>query len=374
MEPTDITCGAVVLQPWAERDVDALLAGRNDPEVVRWTGSPVPYTREHAERYIREETPAWWAEGSAATWAIHDATTGEVLGACALHHLHDGEGEIAYYAMPAGRGRGVITEAVAAVCRWGFGALGLERIAWAAGVGNWPSRAVAQKCGFTFEGTSRKAYDQRGTRVDDWVGSLLSTDPMTDTRPLPPYVTLTDGVVTLRRWRTEDAADVAKACDDPVTAQWLPVPSPYAFEDGLTYVDVITATAWADGTAAELAVTESATGALLGGCGLKLGGRAMGYGEVGYWTAPWARGQGVASRAARLVSDWGLGTLGLHRVELLAEPGNVGSLRAAEKAGFAREGLLRNARLHRGEPRDMVLFSRTTGAAAGRAPGPVQPG
>ena len=91
MQPTDITCGAVVLQPWTEQDVDALVAGRNDPEVVRWTGSPFPYTREHAERYIGEETPQWWAEGSAATWAVRDATTGAVLGAAALHGIKDGE-------------------------------------------------------------------------------------------------------------------------------------------------------------------------------------------------------------------------------------------------------------------------------------------
>lgn len=359
MQPTDITCGSVVLQPWTERDIDALLAGRNDPEVVRWTGGPFPYTRKHAERYVLEETPTWWEEGSAANWAIHDATTGEVLGACALHHLHDGEGEIAYYAMPAGRGRGIVTEAVAAVCRWGFGALELERIGWAAAVGNFASRAVAQKCGFTFEGTSRKAYNQRGTRVDDWVGSLLVTDPMTDTRPLPSYLELSDGVVRMRRWRSEDAPAVARACADPVSQHWLPLPAPYTLEDGEGYVDVFTATMWADGTSAELAVTDGATGELLGACGLKLGGRSQGYGEVGYWTAPWARGQGVASRAARLLSDWGLQTLGLARVELLAEPANVGSVRAAEKAGFTHEGLLRNARLHRGEPRDMLLLSRT---------------
>ena len=359
MQPTDITCGSVVLQPWTERDIDALIAGRNDPEVVRWTGSPYPYTRERAEQYVLQDTPTWWEEGSAATWAIHDATTGEVLGACALHGIKDGEAEIAYYAVPAGRGRGIMTEAVAAVCRWAFGVLELQRIAWAAGVGNWASRAVAQKCGFTYEGTSRLAYCQRGTRVDDWVGSLLSTDPMTDTRPLPSSLELSDGVVTMRRWRSEDAPDVARACDDPLSQQWLPLPRPYTLEHGVDYVDVFTATAWADGRASELAVTD-ADGALVGACGLKLGGRHEGYGEVGYWTAPWARGQGVASRAARLVSDWGLETLGLHRVELLAEPGNVGSVRAAQKAGFAQEGLMRKARLSRGEPRDMLLFSRTS--------------
>ncbi len=363
MEPTDITCGAVVLQPWTEQDVDALIAGRNDPEVVRWTGGPSPYTREDAERYVREETPQWWAEGSAATWAVHDATTGAVLGAVALHGIKDGEAEIAYFTMPEARGRGLTAEAVAAVCRWGFGRLGLERIGWGCCVGNWGSRAVAQSIGFSMEGMARKGFCQRGTRVDDWLGSLLATDPMTDTRPLPSRLDLTDGVVRLRRWRPEDAADVARACDDPLTAEWLPVPSPYTLEDGRGYVEEFTAHAWADGHAAETAVVDAESGELLGAMGLKLHNRRLGFGEIGYWTAPWARGRGVAVRGAALLARWGLDTLGLHRVELLADVGNERSIRVAEKAGFTREGVLRRARLDRdGDAFDAVVFSVVRGA------------
>jgi RimJ/RimL family protein N-acetyltransferase len=361
MQPTDITCGTLVLQPWTPEDADAVLAGRQDPEVVRWTGGPHPYTREDATRYVCEETPQWWEEGSAATWAVREATSGQVLGAVALHHIQQGEAEVAYWTAPAARGRGSTTEAVAAACRWGFGALGLERIAWACAVGNWGSRAVAQKVGFTVEGMARKAFWQRGVRVDDWVGSLLSTDPMTDTRPLPSSVDLTDGVVRLRRWRPGDAGDVARACDDPVTARWLPVPSPYTPEDGRWYVEELTAHAWADGRAAELAVTDAGTGDLLGAAGIKLPLRSEGLGEVGYWTAPWARGRGVAGRAAALLAQWGLADLGLDRVELLADVDNVASQRAAEKAGYTREGVLRRARRDRhGTPRDFVVLSRVS--------------
>jgi RimJ/RimL family protein N-acetyltransferase len=82
-------------------------------------------------------------------------------------------------------------------------------------------------------------------------------------------------------------------------------------------------------------------------------------GEVGYWTAPWARSRGVASRGAALVTAWGLDVLGLHRVELLADMENTASVRAAEKAGFAREGVARAARPDRhGVPHDMAVFSR----------------
>lgn len=50
---------------------------------------------------------------------------------------------------------------------------------------------------------------------------------------------------------------------------------------------------------------------------------------------------------------------GVHRVQLLAATGNVPSQRAAERAGFLREGVLRGGhRGRRGVPREMVVFGR----------------
>ena len=358
MEPVEIAAGRLQLRPWTPYDESDLVRGANDPEVTRYTGLPSPYTAENARAFVAGAA-RWWAEGTAAHWAVRDATTGDLLASVGLMAIGRGEATISYWTMPEARGRGATSEAVAAVCRWGFDALGLVRIGWACCVGNYASRAVAQKAGFTIEGGTRQSFVQRGVRVDDWVGSLLATDPMTDTRPLPRPPVLTDGVVTLRGWTPADAPDVRRACDDPLTARWLPVPVPYTLDDAQSYLEGYLATAWSEGTAAELAVTDTATGELLGAMGLKLGNRRLGYGEIGYWTAPWARGRGVAARGARLSAQWGLEVLGLSRVELLADVDNTASQRAAEKAGFVREGVARRSRLDRdGVARDMVLFSR----------------
>ncbi|MFD0594413.1 GNAT family N-acetyltransferase [Catellatospora coxensis] len=74
--------------------------------------------------------------------------------------------------------------------------------------------------------------------------------------------------------------------------------------------------------------------------------------DVGFLTAPDARGHGYMSAALRAVAEWGIRELGLARVEWKAYVGNDGSRRVAEKAGFRYEGVQRSGCSHRGERRD----------------------
>ncbi|GAC1442024.1 MAG: hypothetical protein NVS3B26_03630 [Mycobacteriales bacterium] len=360
MEPVEITAGRLHLRPWRASDADAVLAACSDPQTQRWTSVPVPYTLEHASSFVEEAGPRGWATGTDCGFAVCDATSGEVLGSIALRARPErGLWDVGYWTARGARGQGVMSEALGALCRWGFAELGAERIEWLAAIGNWASRRVAEKAGFTVEGTLRDGLPGREGRRDCWLGARLATDPERDTRRLPPYPPRSDGVVTLRPWRVQDAADVSLACSDPLTARFLPVPSPYTLKDGLFYIDTAVPTGWAEGTAANVAVTEASTGRLLGAVGLKLELWTYGVGEVGYWTAPWARGRGVAGRAAALQAQWGLAALGLTRVELLADVDNAASQRAADKAGFVREAVVHRARPDRtGEARDMVLYSR----------------
>ena len=359
LDPVEIPAGRLHLRPFLPYDAPAVLAICQDRELSRWTTVPWPYTEQDALDWCGPVTDGMWATGAGAPFAVLDSVSGELVGACGLHRLTGTEAEIGFWTAAAARGTGVTSHAVAALCRWGFAALGLQRIVWRAAVGNWASRGVAEKCGFTVEGTTRRELTNgQGEVLDAWVGTLLSSDEPVDRRTLPPAPVLSDGVVTLRRWRSADAPDVQRACDDALTARWLPVPSPYSLADACCYVDHLTAGQWADGVSAGLAVTDTVDGQLLGAAGLTLRDRTFGVGAVGYWTAPWARGRGVAGRAASLLAQWGLGELGLSRVELLADVNNPASQRAAGRAGFVREGVARRARPDReGAARDMVVFS-----------------
>ena len=102
-------------------------------------------------------------------------------------------------------------------------------------------------------------------------------------------------------------------------------------------------------------------GRLAGTIDIDLANAGQGRGELGYWVMGDSRGLGIARRAIRRVSDYAMGELGLARMEILVEPGNAASWRAAEAAGYVREGLLRQYLEFEGQRHDLVMYSLLPG-------------
>jgi len=175
----------------------------------------------------------------------------------------------------------------------------------------------------------------------------------------PPNPPLSDGVVTLRPFRAEDAPAVTAACQDPEIQRWIPIiPVPYAEADARRFI-LMTLQAWHDGSGYEFAIADAATGRYIGSIGLHLGPNPRRH-AIGYLVAPEARRRGVAVRALRLATCWGFEKLGIERLALWTLPGNVASQAVAEKAGFRFEGLARNWESDRDDrPADAVMYSMT---------------
>ena len=173
--------GDVALRPWRPDDAAAVVAAIDGDEAIgSWLELiPQPYDEADARAYL-ERVAAGWADGSLAGFAIVDAATDEVLGSLGIQieEPEQGTAETGYWVARAARGRGVASRALGLASRWALRELGLERIQLRAAVGNEPSRRVAEKAGFRYEGVLRSVrFNPRlGRRVDWVVYSLIRAD------------------------------------------------------------------------------------------------------------------------------------------------------------------------------------------------------
>ena len=178
-----------------------------------------------------------------------------------------------------------------------------------------------------------------------------------------PAEPLADPPTLLRPWRDSDLRAVAEACQDDEIARWTSVPDNYSEADARAFLlyryDALLA-----GTTAPFAVV-SPSSQLLGSIALMRIDWQHRRGEAGYWLARWGRGQGHATRALRMISDWGFEALGLERIDLYAATGNAASQRVAERAGFVREGVLRAYMRGKDGQQDMVAFGLLASEANG---------
>lgn len=149
----------------------------------------------------------------------------------------------------------------------------------------------------------------------------------------PPV--LSDGVVVLRPPRPDDAARIARGCQDPLIARWTSVPSPYRLEDAQAWLAANSPggphgvkTWWASPAWAITLEDDHWVGTV------DLRPDQAGAAMVGYLVAPWARGRGVATRSLRLACRWGFTALGLRVIQWQAHVGNDASRAVAARVGF----------------------------------------
>jgi RimJ/RimL family protein N-acetyltransferase len=172
--------GIVSLRPWTLDDVPAIAAACDDPEIARWIHQlPSPYRESDAREYVAS-TEAAWNDGLGAFFAVVDCGSGEVIGSIGLHVLDRelANVEVGYWTAAPARGRGLTTRALKLLSDWALREVGAQRVQLRADVLNKASLRVAEKAGFTREGTLRASgFNAReGCRVDHAVFSLVQGD------------------------------------------------------------------------------------------------------------------------------------------------------------------------------------------------------
>jgi RimJ/RimL family protein N-acetyltransferase len=370
MEPIELTTGdGLVLRAWQPGDADDVFRACQDPLIQRWTMVPVPYLREHAAEFTSVVSPASWAAQTGAPLGVFDARTGELLASAGIVALDLGkrDAELGTWVAPWARGRRVAERAGRAVAHWAFEVLGLQRLIWRAEVGNHASRLTAERIGFTFDGVVRAGLPSRdGGFVDGWHGVLLPGE-VCDTPPAwvapdgpgarraqafsHPPDRLPAGPGTLRMLRESDLDDLVATFRDPETVEWTSIPLDYQPVQGLDFIRNRYPDGWLRGTAAGFAMADP-DDRFAGTIDLRISPLDPVTGELGYSAAPWVRGKGYTSEAARAICAYGFERLALGRIVWRAHVGNNSSRRVAEKVGFVIEGVQRNGCEQRGKRLD----------------------
>ena len=79
--------------------------------------------------------------------------------------------------------------------------------------------------------------------------------------------------------------------------------------------------------------------------------------NIGIGLVPSCQGHGVGTIAQRLLAEWLLATTPLMRVEASTDVENVAEQRSLDKAGFTREGVLRQAQARADGQHDLYSYS-----------------
>jgi len=169
----------VYLRPAERDDIPTFVRWFNDAEVLRNLAMFAPMSQAGEEAWFDRMSAA---QGKTAYhFVICLLADDRPIGTIGLEDIHPEDGR-AEFGIAIGEkaewNKGYGTDALRAICDFGFGQLRLERIGLFVYEGNDRARRSYEKLGFTHEGTMRRAHFARGEHHDIHVMGLLRDEWM----------------------------------------------------------------------------------------------------------------------------------------------------------------------------------------------------
>lgn len=198
--------------------------------------------------------------------------------------------------------------------------------------------------------------------------------------------TLKSGTITMRPMRPSDAEDIYRAAQDPIIPKFTTLPENYPLDLAIEFAGKRATASFANKTELVFVIEDSRLMGNVGsgsnsGSGPASGSNIINYpysnnfagvmslhsidipnhrAEIGYWLAKEARGNGICTKAAEMITEYGLMTLGFKRIDGIVDVRNEPSKAALLKAGYEFEGIMKNYVTRRdGGQLDMALFAAT---------------
>ena len=148
------------LRAWSETDIDVLVSAWGDPDIALWNPVPPEPSVATARRWISGVADRT-AQRLSIDGVIDVPSAGGVVGEVGLSSFnpaHKGA-IIGYWLLPAGRGKGLATAAVAAISEWAHVTVGLEAIVARCHPSNPASDAVVARVGYVNERSDSTGHD-----------------------------------------------------------------------------------------------------------------------------------------------------------------------------------------------------------------------
>ena len=164
------------------------------------------------------------------------------------------------------------------------------------------------------------------------------------------------GDVRLRAFEERDVGMLMDLSTDPYVPKIGTLPGNASHEDALAHIGR-QISRLDTGVGYSFCAADKDTDEALGTAGLHLAPIAAGRATAGYSVAPRNRGRRIAGQALTALTRFVWSIPELYRIELYIEPWNLASVRTAEHAGYAREGLLRSHQEIGGKRVDMLLHA-----------------
>ncbi len=180
MEPT-LETPRLILRRFTDADLEPFLAYRSDPEIARYQGWSMPYTREMAQEFIQgmktqqPSQPGEWFQ-----WAIEVRASGEMIGDLAFYLLRQDtqQAEIGATLARPYHGLGYASEAVQRLLEYLFDELELHRVCANCDPENTAAWQVLERLGFRREAHFVENLLFRGTYADEYWYAMLRREWM----------------------------------------------------------------------------------------------------------------------------------------------------------------------------------------------------
>lgn len=174
----------VVLRPFCEKDITAMLDILTDPELRMLTGSVVSTeeANEPMSEAEKERTCAWYRSRNEQTdrldLAIVCKATGETVGEVVINEWDEDCERCNFRILigPKGRNGGLGSESTQMTVDYAFDVLGLHRVDLTVFDFNPRGRRVYEKAGFVQEGIRREAFRYDGIWHDEYIYSIIASD------------------------------------------------------------------------------------------------------------------------------------------------------------------------------------------------------